>query len=98
MRRSHWVWEVRPHPQANETTDNEILKIAKTDNRIIITKDADFLDSHLLKNEPEKLLFVKTGNSTNRVLLDRFRMLIDKLEFYFQKSNLILNSTNKCNF
>jgi predicted nuclease of predicted toxin-antitoxin system len=38
----------------------------------VITKDSDFLDSHLIQGIPSKLLLVSTGNITNKELLDLF--------------------------
>lgn len=52
-------------PNKEKTTDKEIREFAAEQNRIIITKDSDFLDSHLLLNNPSKLLLVTTGNITN---------------------------------
>ena len=35
-------------PNANRTTDSEILSISKEENRIVVSKDSDFLESYLL--------------------------------------------------
>ena len=48
-------------PNKNFTKDNQIARIANEESRIVITKDADFLESYLVKNEPKKLILVKTG-------------------------------------
>lgn len=45
-------------PEKERTKDNEIRRISAEQNYIIITKDSDFLDSHLLKGIPYKLLLV----------------------------------------
>jgi predicted nuclease of predicted toxin-antitoxin system len=65
-------------PNKERTTDKEIRKVSIDQNRIIVTKDSDFLDSHLIHGIPSKLLFVTTGNITNKDLL----MLIEK---YFER-------------
>ena len=52
-------------PDKNATKDSEIRRIAEVENRIVISKDRDFLESHLLTNKPEKLIFVNTGNIKN---------------------------------
>ncbi|WP_413172897.1 DUF5615 family PIN-like protein [Anabaena azotica] len=49
-------------PLKNSTSDSEINKISILEKRIVITKDKDFLDSFLIKQEPYKLLLVTTGN------------------------------------
>ena len=43
-------------PDKECTSDSQIRSIAMSENRIIITKDYDFINSHLLMKTPEKLL------------------------------------------
>lgn len=43
--------------------------MAAAEQRIVITKDADFLESYIIKKEPPKLLLLKTGNIRNSELL-----------------------------
>ena len=56
-------------PEGNQTTDRQLMEAAEREDRIIVTKDADFVDSHLLNGKPEKLLLVATGNIANTALL-----------------------------
>jgi predicted nuclease of predicted toxin-antitoxin system len=35
---------------------------------VVVTKDADFVDAHLLRGRPAKLLLISTGNISNRDL------------------------------
>jgi predicted nuclease of predicted toxin-antitoxin system len=56
-------------PGKDYTTDKEIREISVKENRIVITKDSDFLDSFYVKGSPPKLLLVSTGNIKNKVLL-----------------------------
>ena len=55
-------------PDANRTTDEQINDVATREGRAVVTKDADFVDSHLLHGRPGKLLLISTGNITNRGL------------------------------
>lgn len=55
-------------PGGNRTTDTQINDVADREHRVVVTKDADFVDSHLLLGRPAKLLLVSTGNITNRQL------------------------------
>jgi predicted nuclease of predicted toxin-antitoxin system len=55
-------------PDGNRTTDEQINDLADREQRIVITKDADFVDSHLLRGRPPKLLLISTGNISNRDL------------------------------
>lgn len=52
-------------PNANRTADNQICDLADQEQRVVVTKDSDFVDSHLIKGSPAKLLLVATGNITN---------------------------------
>ena len=55
-------------PDANRTSDAEVVAFADREGRAVATKDADFVDSHLLHGRPTKLLLVSTGNISNRDL------------------------------
>jgi predicted nuclease of predicted toxin-antitoxin system len=59
-------------PEANRTTDAAIIELAERDGRVVVTKDADFVNSHLLLHRPRKLLLVSTGNIRNRDLENLF--------------------------
>jgi predicted nuclease of predicted toxin-antitoxin system len=52
-------------PARNVTTDQEIIRIAIAEERIVITKDADFVESFILHRRPPKLLLITTGNISN---------------------------------
>jgi predicted nuclease of predicted toxin-antitoxin system len=82
-------------PDANDTTDNEILKHCGNENRVIITKDNDFLESFLINNEPKKLIFVRTGNIKNAELLDLFSINFEYLCNSISDNDLIeVNKTD----
>ena len=55
-------------PNGNRTTDQEVMDTADQQQRVVVTKDADFVDSHLLHGHPAKLLLISTGNISNRDL------------------------------
>jgi predicted nuclease of predicted toxin-antitoxin system len=73
-------------PNKERTTDKEIRVISIEQNRTIVTKDSDFLDSHLIQEIPAKLLFVTTGNITNNELLylveKHFEQIIQLFDIY----------------
>jgi predicted nuclease of predicted toxin-antitoxin system len=56
-------------PNGNRTTDTAIAECADAVDRVVVTKDRDFRDSHLLGGTPRRLLVVTTGNITNDALL-----------------------------
>jgi predicted nuclease of predicted toxin-antitoxin system len=73
-------------PNKEETTDSEIRVFSKNNDLIVITKDSDFVESHLLKNDPSKLLWVSAGNIKNKQLFNLFEKnlddIIDKFAYY----------------
>ena len=76
-------------PEMNRTGDDRIITIAGDEHRIVITKDSDFLRSHLLQNRPAKLLMVNTGNIGNPALLQLFAANFDLLIQSFESKNYI---------
>lgn len=61
----HDVLHTLDLPSGNRTTDTEINTISQREQRVVITKDADFVNSFLLKGQPYKLLLISTGNIKN---------------------------------
>lgn len=55
-------------PHGNSTTDKEIIAIAEEECRVVVTKDADFVEAFVLTGQPRKLLVVATGNISNQAL------------------------------
>jgi predicted nuclease of predicted toxin-antitoxin system len=55
-------------PDANRTTDEQINDVADREQRVVVTKEADSVDTHLLRGRPTKLLLVSTGTISNRDL------------------------------
>ena len=66
-------------PEQNNSPDNFIAKFADEQERVVISKDVDFLYAHILKGSPQKLIFVTTGNTKNRTLLNIFRRSIEQV-------------------
>lgn len=73
-------------PEGNASTDSQINTVSVRDQRIVITKDSDFVDSFLLVHVPYKLLLISTGNITNEELLKLFiahlEMIVTSFEEY----------------
>lgn len=63
------VVHTRELPNGNRTTDTEINLISLEQARVVVTKDADFVESFLLQGAPHKLLLISTGNIDNEGLL-----------------------------
>jgi predicted nuclease of predicted toxin-antitoxin system len=62
--RGHQAIHTLDFPQRNKTTDRELMEYADANDFVVVTKDADFVDSFYLKNSPMKLWLISTGNIT----------------------------------
>ncbi|MGZ4977012.1 MAG: DUF5615 family PIN-like protein [Methylobacter sp.] len=82
----HDVLHTLDLPSGNRTPDWRINEISVAEQRIVVTKDADFVNSFLLSGVPYKLLLVSTGNISNRELEDLFvknlSAIVGALEIY----------------
>jgi predicted nuclease of predicted toxin-antitoxin system len=76
-------------PAANRTTDTAILAMAARDDRIIVTKDADFVTSFRLRGQPRRLLLVATGNIASRTLMILFEAALPDLLDAFAVPRLV---------
>ncbi len=75
--------------QQNRTSDLIIIEHSKAAECVIITKDSDFLLSYLLNKTPRKLLIVKTGNISNKALINLFDLNIGAIDNHFLNHSLI---------
>lgn len=56
-------------PDGNRSSDATICEVADAADMVVVTKDRDFRNSHLLRGTPRRLLVVATGNVTNDALV-----------------------------
>ncbi len=76
-------------PRGNRTSDRDIITTADQQGRVVVTKDRDFRDSHLLNGQPERLLIVATGNIRNAKLLALFEAHLDEIMDLFAESSFV---------
>ncbi|HEX3552610.1 MAG TPA: DUF5615 family PIN-like protein [Thermoanaerobaculia bacterium] len=68
----------------NRTPDEVVNQVSLADERLVITKDADFVSSHLIQGKPYKLLLVSTGNIKNSELLQLFEQNLESITAAFE--------------
>ena len=85
----HDVRHTRELPDKNETPDSEISRLADSEGRIVVSKDGDFVVSHLLGGSPGKLLQINTGNIENSVLIPMIRRHDVALQKAFEESSFV---------
>jgi predicted nuclease of predicted toxin-antitoxin system len=82
-KRGHYAVHTLDLPDGNNTNDLAILQYSDDQNCVIATKDADFTTSFWLRNRPNKLLLISTGNISNSeletILIANFDQLITEL-------------------
>lgn len=71
-------------PEQNRTADATITSLADREHRVVARKDADFVESFILWQEPSKLLLISTGNISNpelqQILAGNLHSLVTNLE------------------
>lgn len=75
-------------PGKNHTPDNELITYAMQEGRIVISKDADFMQSFLVTGEPP-LLLISTGNISNAELEKILRANLSAIEVAFASNRFI---------
>jgi predicted nuclease of predicted toxin-antitoxin system len=73
----------------NRTPDTTIAALADADAAVVISKDADFLDSHILTGQPARLLLISTGNISNRRLLGLFETHLHRITANLSQASVI---------
>jgi predicted nuclease of predicted toxin-antitoxin system len=75
-------------PLKNLTTDVEIIARAHQDGRVVVSKDADFVQSFLITGKP-LLLLISTGNISNMDLEKLLRANWPAIEAAFVSSRFV---------
>ncbi len=79
-------------PLQNGTPDGVINEISLREERAVVTKDADFVSTHLIYGRPWKLLLISTENIKNSDLYPLFQQnLIRIVEAFRQHSYIELD-------
>ena len=76
-------------PLGNATPDREINRRSVDEQRVVITKDADFVDSFLREGKPYKLLLISAGNMRNQELFALLDAYIGQLEAIFATARYV---------
>lgn len=82
-------------PDRNATPDHVLIKITAEQQRVVVTKDGDFLRSFLLQSLPQKLLLIRVGNISNKELLELFTRNLELMVRLLRDSDLIELHTNE---
>ena len=76
-------------PLGNRTPDGQLAALAASEDRVLITKDGDFVTSFLLHGAPPKLLLISTGNISNDALSHLLTANLSKLVTAFASHRFV---------
>jgi predicted nuclease of predicted toxin-antitoxin system len=76
-------------PHGNRSTDAEVTAAADAEDRVVVSKDADFRDAHLLRQKPRRLLAVVTGNIDNTAQLALFTADMNEIVAALEESRFV---------
>ena len=76
-------------PDGNRSSDTDVTAFADTEDRIVVSKDADFRISHQLYGRPRRLLTVAIGNVTNNDLLEAFDRHLEVIVAAFEDADRV---------
>lgn len=76
--------------------DSEIRSIATKEKFIVVTKDKDFADYFTLKGAPPRLLYLQTGNISNKNLKELFSKNFNSINTLFTEgADMIVMDINQ---
>jgi predicted nuclease of predicted toxin-antitoxin system len=76
-------------PKGNRTPDPELGELSVRDHAIVVTKDADFVNTFIVQRVPYKLLLVSTGNIKNVALEALFARHLDDITAAFESHDFV---------
>lgn len=76
-------------PLGNKSPDRVIYEISEREKWIVVTKDADFVNSFTLYRRPYKLLLVSTGNIKNTELEQLFLQSLPQIVQAFEDYDFV---------
>lgn len=76
-------------PLGNRTADGDLTALAVREQRVVVTKDADFVQSYLVSREPDRLLLVTTGNIANADLERLLRANLQAIVAAFESHHFV---------
>lgn len=67
-----------------DSSDALIFEFAKKNNLTIVTFDSDFVDLNVVRGIPPKIIWLKTGNLTTRVVADLLNGNVESIKRFLE--------------
>lgn len=77
--RGHNAVHVSELKRSSRTPDGEVCAVADEQGFVVVSKDEDFVHSHITGKSPKMLVFVSTGNIRNSALIFLFMHCLEEL-------------------
>ena len=90
----HDVLHTLDFPNGNRTEDEDLNRLSVQEERTVVTKDGDFVDTFLIRKAPHRLLLVSTGNIGNAELLKLFEDNVEAIVSALEASAFVELSHN----
>lgn len=85
----HDAVHVSAMPLANATPDRDVTAKAEAEGRIVLSKNDDFAKSRAATGRPSKLLWIRVGNTPNRLLFELVERHLDDIVAGFDSGGCI---------
>ncbi|MCU0391022.1 MAG: DUF5615 family PIN-like protein [Thermoflexibacter sp.] len=72
------------------TKDSKIAEFVDSNDYTLVSKDADFKESHLLRSTPQKLIKVNLGNISNKELIKIFEENLSTFQNYMDSGKCMI--------
>lgn len=70
-----------------DASDISIFEFAKKNNLVVVTFDSDFVDLNVVRGIPPKIIWIRTGNLTTRVVADLLKSNIESLNRFLESDH-----------
>lgn len=80
------------------TKDGDICEYADSRDLILVTKDVDFKNSHLINNTPKKLIKINLGNISNVDLINKLDQHLSAIKKLNKKVQFLIEIDSKESF
>lgn len=72
----------------DQKSDSLVWETAKTQNYIIVTKDSDFNELLILKGFPPKVIWIRTGNCSTKIIESLLRNNYEAILSFYQNNQV----------
>jgi len=76
-------------PAQNRSKDSELNTCTVREKRVLLSRDSDFIEALMISEKPWKLLYINTGNITNKDLQALIADNLDSLVAFLEENRFV---------